>query len=329
MRAPEFWRRDGLVPSFLAPLAWGFDAAGRARRSMVRPSQAPLPIVCVGNLVAGGAGKTPVAMAIGARLRQLGRRVHFLTRGYGGHARGPLRVDTERHDTGDVGDEALLLAHVAPTWVSRDRPAGARAAAEANAEVVVMDDGHQNPALAKDLSIVVVDSAYGFGNGRIIPAGPLREAVRAGLARADAVVLVGPGDSGFDGRLDGSGAVVLHATLEPTPDSMGLAGKPVVAFAGIGLPDKVFATLAAMGCKLLGRHGFPDHHRYTADEIMSLVEEATARNATLVTTEKDYVRLPAEARPMVEVLSVRVAWTEPETLDDMLAALFAPPQGAC
>lgn len=329
MRAPDFWRRGGLVPAFLAPLAWGFDAAGRARRFIVRPSRVSVPVVCVGNLVVGGAGKTPVAIAVGARLRQLGRCVHFLTRGYDGRVRGPLRVDPRRHDARDVGDEALLLAHVAPTWVSCDRPAGARAAGAAGAEVVVMDDGHQNPALAKDLSIVVVDSAYGFGNGRIIPAGPLRETVRAGIARADAVVLVGPGGGDINGRLAGSGAVVLHAMLEPTPDSLSLGGKPVVAFAGIGLPEKAFATLAAMGCKLLGRHGFPDHHRYDADEIMFLVEEAAAANATLVTTEKDYVRLPAEARRMVEVLSVRVAWTEPGALDDMLAGLFRPMQGVC
>ena len=306
MRAPEFWRRGGFAPTLLAPLAWGFDAAGRVQRSVMRPWRSPVPIVCVGNLVAGGAGKTPVALAIGARLRQLGRQVHFLIRGYGGQARGPLRVEADRHSAGEVGDEALLLARVAPTWVARDRSAGARAAAAAGAEVVVMDDGHQNASLVKDLSLVVVDAGYGFGNGRVIPAGPLRETVSAGLSRADAIVLVGPGNGGpgnggIDDRLAGSGVAVLHVALEPTPDSMDIAGKPVVAFAGIGRPEKMFATLGAMGCHVVGRHAFADHHRYRGEEIMAIAEEAATKGATLVTTEKDFVRLPAEARPMVQL----------------------------
>lgn len=319
MRAPEFWRRDGLAPTLLAPLAWGFEAAGRARRSIVRPVRAPVPVVCVGNLVAGGAGKTPVAIGVGARLAERGRSIHFLTRGYGGRARGPLRVDPTRHTARDVGDEALLLAAIAPTWVARDRPAGANAAAAAGAGVVVMDDGFQNPAIAKDLSLVVIDSGYGFGNGRVIPAGPLREGVAGGLARADAVVLVGA--SGRDERLAAYDLPVLHAEVEPAPGSEALAARPVLAFAGIARPEKFFATLGGMGCRLVGRHAYPDHHRYTADEIMRLCEAAHEKGATPVTTEKDYVRLPEEARPMVEVLRVRLVWSEPAALDRLLATL--------
>ena len=324
MRAPEFWRRDGLAPALLTPLAWGFDAAGRARRAVVRPQRAPLPVACVGNLVAGGAGKTPVARSIGARLRRLGCSVHFLTRGYGGRARGPLRVDPARHTARDVGDEALMLATLAPTWVARDRPAGAFAAAAAGAEVVVMDDGFQNPALAKDLSLVVVDADYGFGNERVMPAGPLREDVARGLGRCDAVVLLGTGPGDLAERLAGCGAALLHAALEPTPEAQRLAGKPLVVFAGIGRPDKVFAMLAGMGCRLLGRYAFPDHHRYNPDQIMTLVEEASEKGALLVTTEKDFVRLPSEARPMVEVLNVRLVWADSEALDRLLAPLLAP-----
>ena len=323
MRAPEFWRRNGPIPALLSPLAWGFDAAGRARRALVRPRRVPVPVVCVGNLVVGGAGKTPVALSIGARLGNLGCTVHFLTRGYGGVARGPLRVDPGRHGAGEVGDEALLLAAAAPTWVARQRAAGAFAAAAAGAEVVVMDDGFQNPTLVKDLSLVVVDGEYGFGNERAMPAGPLREDVARGLRRADAVVLLGPDPGNLAGRLSRAGPVLLRANLEPTPECRRFAGKPVVAFAGIGRPEKVFATLAGMGCRVLGRHAFPDHHRYSPDEIMKLVEEANERDATLVTTEKDFVRLSREAWPMVEVLSVRLAWADPEALDRLLAPLFA------
>ncbi len=322
MRAPEFWQRDGPVPALLAPLAWGFDAAGRARRALARPRAAPLPVVCVGNLVVGGAGKTPVALAVGARIARLGHGVHFLTRGHGGRARGPLLVDSARHTAWEVGDEALLLAAAAPTWIARDRPAGAFAAAAAGAEAVVMDDGYQNPSLAKDLSIVVVDGGYGFGNGRVMPAGPLREDVARGLARADAVVLLGAGGGDLAARLGGAVPVLLRAVLEPTPESRDLAGRPVVAFAGIGRPEKMFATLADLGCQLLGRHRFPDHHRYRPDEIMALVDEARDRGAVLVTTEKDLVRLPEEARPMVEVLRVRLSWAEPERVDRLLAPLF-------
>ena len=323
MRAPEFWRRNGPIPALLSPLAWGFDAAGRARRALVRPRRAPLPVVCVGNLVVGGAGKTPVALSVGAHLGDLGCSVHFLTRGYGGVARAPVRVDPGRHTAGEVGDEALLLAAAAPTWVARQRAAGAFAAAAAGAEVVVMDDGFQNPTLVKDFSLVVVDGEYGFGNERAMPAGPLREDVARGLRRADAVVLLGPDASNLAGRLMRAGPVLLRANLEPTPECRRFAGKPVVAFAGIGRPEKVFATLAGMGCRVLGRHAFPDHHRYSPDEIMKLVEEANERGAALVTTEKDFVRLSEEAWPMVEVLSVRLTWSDPEALDRLLAPLFA------
>ena len=324
MRAPEFWRRNGLAPTLLAPLGWAFDAAGRTRQAVARPLRAPLPVVCVGNLVAGGAGKTPVARSIGAHLRGLGRDVHFLTRGYGGRARGPLRVEPGRHSARDVGDEALLLAADAPTWVARDRPAGALAAAAAGAKVVVMDDGFQNPALDKDIALVVVDADYGFGNGRVMPAGPLRENAARGLRRADAVVILGAEPRKFAERLSVGGAELFHARIEPTPGARRLAGKAVVAFAGIARPAKVFATLEGMGCRLLGCHAFSDHHRYSPDEIMAMVDEANQKRALLVTTEKDAVRLPDEARPMVEVLGVEIAWDDGEALDRLLAPLLSP-----
>ena len=317
MRAPDYWRHDGAAARLLAPLAWGYQSLAAVRRGLVRPQQADCPVICVGNLVAGGAGKTPVTLAMGKRLMARGRRVHFLTRGYGGTIAGPLEVDPDLHDARRVGDEPLLLAARAPTWVARHRPDGARAAVAAGAQVIVMDDGFQNPSLIKDLSLVVVDGEYGFGNGRTLPAGPLREPVVNGLARAHGVVVMGDGATWRD-SLAGYPKPILHGAIEPAAESASLAGQTVLAFAGIAYPGKFFATLDAMGCKLVGRHGFPDHHAYSADEIMTLVEAANAQGAVAVTTEKDHARLPLEAKPMVEALAVEVAWRDLAAIDGLL-----------
>lgn len=321
MRAPNYWRHDGPAARLLMPLAWGYGLLATARRGLTRPERAACPVICVGNLVAGGAGKTPVALDLGRRLIEAGRRVHFLSRGYGGAAAGPLRVDPGRHDAWDVGDEPLLLATTAPTWVARNRPQGARAAVGAGAEVIVMDDGFQNPSLIKDLSLVVVDGEYGFGNGRLMPAGPLRESVAAGLGRADGLVVMGEGAAWRDG-LAGFAKPILHGALEPAPESSALAGRRVLAFAGIADPAKLFATLDTMGCTLVSTHDFPDHHPYSADEIMTLVELAAAQGAVPVTTEKDHARLPVEARTMVEALRVHMAWREPAALDGLLDCIL-------
>ncbi len=327
MRAPDFWRHDGPAARLLNPLAWAYGLLASARRGLTRPQRAACPVICVGNLVAGGAGKTPVALDLGRRLIERGRRVHFLSRGYGGAAAGPLRVDPGRHHARDVGDEPLLLAATAPSWVARNRPQGARAAVAAGAEVIVMDDGFQNPSLIKDLSLVVVDGEYGFGNGRLMPAGPLREPVAAGLGRADGLVVMGGGAAWRDG-LAGFAKPILHGAVQPAADAAALAGRRVLAFAGIAHPAKLFATLDAMGCIVVGAHGFPDHHPYSADEIMTLVELAAAQDAVAFTTEKDHVRLPAEARPMVEALRVDMAWREPAMLDDLLDGMLeGAPQG--
>jgi tetraacyldisaccharide 4'-kinase len=320
MRAPSFWAKGGVVPAVLAPAAWAYDLAGRIMRASTRPYRAAVPVICVGNIVAGGAGKTPVALAIARRLSEMRRHPHFLTRGYGGRSTGPLRVERARHDAREVGDEPLLLARVAPTWVARDRPAGARAAVAAGADIVVMDDGLQNESLAKDLSLVVIDGGYGFGNGLVMPAGPLRETVASGLARAAAVVLVGEDTSGAERTIAGR-KPVLRARLIPGAGAENLLDRDVVAFAGIGRPEKFFATLSEMGARVVATRSFADHHFYSADEIMRLIDVATAREALVVTTEKDAVRLPPEARPMVQVLAVELEWEAPDQIDALLARL--------
>lgn len=312
MQAPEFWQRDGVVPRLLMPAAAVWRAGAAVRQRFTVPSRVGAPTICVGNAVAGGAGKTPVALAIAKALAARGAAPHFLTRGYGGSERGPLRVDPSVHDAGQVGDEALLLAAAAPAWIARNRAAGARAAAARGAGIVVMDDGLQNFGIAKDYALLVIDGGFGFGNGRIMPAGPLREPLRDVMQRVNAVVIVGEDRRNLGKDLR---PPVLAARFVPLPGSESIAGRPVVAFAGIGRPEKFFETLAGMDCDLVSVRRFPDHHAYTADDVMRCVEAAAAAGAVAVTTEKDAVRLPPEARNMVEVLRVGLEWQSPAAFD--------------
>ena len=322
MRAPEFWDAPpGLAAGLLAPLGIAWDAASRLRRAVARPYRAPLPVVCVGNLVAGGSGKTPVVLSLAAMAAAVGVALHVVTRGYGGRLAGPIRVDPVEHDAAAVGDEALLLAAVAPCWVARDRAAGVRAAAAAGARAVLLDDGFQNPAIEKDLSLVVIDAEYGFGNGRVMPAGPLREPPSVGLARADAVVLVGDGDP--PPAVRASRRTVLRAWLEPvSADSF--SGARVVAFAGIGRPAKFFASLRGAGAEVVSAHPFPDHHRYAEGELFRLRRAAEVGGARLVTTAKDWARLPPFWRRGMEVLTVEIRWQDPTAVTDLLFAALRP-----
>jgi len=318
MKTPVFWYSEpGTASAMLSPLAGLFALGGRVQVWFTRTRRAAVPVICVGNLVAGGAGKTPVALALASLLE--GRRMAFLTRGYGGKQAGPIQVKAQRAEL--VGDEPLLLARVAPTWVSRDRVAGAQAAVEAGAELIIMDDGFQNTSLAKDLSLVVIDGATGLGNGLLIPSGPLREPVEEGLARADAVVIVGEDKTGVAECLP-AGLPVLGARLVPTPEAEFIAGKRVVAIAGIGRPAKFFATLEEMGCTLAAHHAFADHHRYKPDEVMQICVEAAALDATPVTTEKDWVRLPVPTRPMVQSVPVVLEWQDEGQMRELLAGLL-------
>jgi tetraacyldisaccharide 4'-kinase len=324
MRAPEFWDHDGLLPRLLLPAALLYRFGGAVKAAMVKPWRAPVPVVCIGNLTLGGAGKTPVALAVADRLRARGRRVHFLIRGYGGRARGPLLVDPDRHDAGDVGDEALLLTRAAPTWVGGDRRRSATAAVAAGADVLVMDDGFQNRSLAKDLSLVVIDLDGGFGNRRVFPAGPLREPIAEGLRRAQALVLIGSGEAPAADK-SGGGLPVLRARLVAHDSALTLRGRRVAAFAGIGRPAKFFDTLDAIGAQVVVRRAFPDHYRYTAEDIMAICEEAAAQKAEPVTTEKDYVRLDPAMRPMVRAAAVSLIFDDPTRLDTLLDRYVTEP----
>jgi len=323
VRAPGFWYAPpGPAASLLAPLAAVWTMAGRVRRARARPFAAPVPVICVGNLVAGGAGKTPIVLDILTRLRSRGIAAHALARGHGGRLAGPVRVDPAAHTARDVGDEPLLLSATGPTWIARDRAAGARAASADGASLLVLDDGFQNPHLVKDLSLLVVDGATGFGNGRVMPAGPLREPLFDGMGRARAVVLMGPDRAGVTDAI-GKRLPILHARLEPDRAAAArLAGVRVLAFAGIGRPAKFFETLETVGAHLAGSVAFPDHHPYTAAELHAVLRRAESAGARPITTAKDAMRLPPEFRARVGVLPVHVTWRDPNEMDRLLNPLL-------
>jgi len=300
MRSPAFWWRAKPSPlaSLLRPASMIYGAVAGAR--MRRPGErAGLPVICIGNFTAGGAGKTPTALAVADMLEAAGEIPAFLSRGYGGSLSGPLQVE-EHHRAVEVGDEPLLLASRALTIVSRNRPAGARLAYEIGATVVIMDDGLQNPSLVKDCAIAVVDGATGIGNGLTLPAGPLRAPMQAQWPAIDAVLLVGEGAGGeaVAREAERQGKRVFHAGLSPYPAAVeALRGRKVLAFAGIGRPDKFFETLRGCGAILERTRAFPDHHPYSAAELAGLKEEAERMGLQAVTTEKDLSRIIGMGTP--------------------------------
>ena len=315
MREPSFWWRDTSLEALaLTPLAAAYGAVA-AYRMARRGHRASVPVICIGNLTVGGAGKTPTALALARMLINAGRRVVFLSRGYGGEIAGPLRVDAARHSAAEVGDEPLLLARLAPTIVAHDRVAGADMARAAGASAIVMDDGFQNPSLIKNLSIVVVDGARGIGNGRVIPAGPMRAPLRAQLRHAHALLILGTPSSQCEPVIAEARArnlPILHGQLEAEADAVSaLAGYRVMAFAGIGNPAKFFSTLGEAGISVPVTQAFPDHHRYSRHEAEALVDRAAREDLVLVTTEKDLVRI---ARAPELATLAKVARALPVTL---------------
>jgi tetraacyldisaccharide 4'-kinase len=299
MQAPGFWwRKSGAAAALLSPFAALYGSI--AGRRLAQPGERiGVPVICIGNPTVGGAGKTPTAIAVARLLIGAGERPAFLTRGHGGKLAGPVLVEAT-HTAADVGDEPPLLARVAPTVVSRDRVAGARRAIAAGASVIVMDDGFQNPSLAKDLVILVIDGTRGIGNGHVIPAGPLRARLAPQLERAHAILIVGDGA----GALPATNLPTFQARLEPDRAELAnLDSRRVLAFAGIGDPQKFFATLAAAGINTQIQRDFADHHRYRADEAATLLAEAERHDLALVTTEKDLARLQGD--PALAALASR------------------------
>jgi tetraacyldisaccharide 4'-kinase len=327
MRDPAFWwTGPSAAAALLSPAAACYGAI--AARRMAQPGfKAAAPVICVGNFTVGGAGKTPTAMALARILLQWRRRPFFLSRGYGGRVAGPVRIDQGAWTAADVGDEPLLLARVAPAIVAHNRPAGVKAAVAAGADTVIMDDGLQNPSVAKDFALAVVDGRRGIGNGRIFPAGPLRAPLAAQLDYVSAVLLVGTASPAADPTIAAArkrGLPVFHGDLQPTPDAVAaLAGKPVLAFAGIADPGKFFATLEAHGIPVAIRRPFSDHRPYTANDVAELMACAARNGLTLVTTEKDMARLrgdpaAAELAARATVLPVTLEFNDVAGLEEML-----------
>jgi tetraacyldisaccharide 4'-kinase len=326
VKAPAFWAVAPPSPLARALLPIGAAYGGLVAWRMGRPGRRiAVPVICIGNFTVGGAGKTPAAIAIARLLIAMGEKVAFLSRGYGGAGAGaPVAVDPRRHSASEVGDEPLLLARIAPCFVARDRVRAAQAAIAAGASVLALDDGLQNPALAKDFSLAVIDGAYGFGNGLCLPAGPLRAPPAAQWPHVSMAVVVDAPDRVGEGRRAVEGKPALAARLVPDASlAARLKDRDLLAFAGIGRPEKFFATLSSLGARLAVTRGFPDHHPYSPAELERLFAEAAAKGLIAVTTEKDHVRLPAAYAQRAMALPVALRFADEPALARLLAEALA------
>lgn len=332
MRAPAFWWRDRmtLAAFLLAPIgfAYGFATLIRMKR---RGHRSQARVICIGNPVAGGAGKTPAAIAVADILTGMNEPFAFLTRGYGGSSDGPLVVDVTRHGADEVGDEPLLLARHAPTVVARDRVAGAAYACTTGARTILMDDGFQNPSLQKDLSLLVIDGHVGIGNDLCIPAGPLRAPFIDQLGQCDAVMVIGEGVAGrkVADLAQRHGKPVLTARIEADEKTADrLRGRKVVAYAGLGRPEKFAVTLRQLGAEVVALHPLDDHRMPTQAEAETILRQAQDTGALVVATEKDVVKLAphphmAALAAATVAVPVTLVFDDAEAVRQLLAAAIS------
>lgn len=318
MKTPTYWGKRGFIARLLLPFAGLYWLASKIRQLLATPQEMPIPVICVGNITAGGSGKTPTVAALTELLLEIGKHAHIISRGYGGAPqKHPLLVDASTHTVHITGDEPLLLSQIAPTWVCPDRVASARSAANAGADLVLMDDGLQHPHIAKTLSLLVIDTHSAFGNGFLLPAGPLRETLGHALPRIDAAILIGDKREAVE-RLLPAALPRFYAALAPTLSLESFTERPTIAFAGLGRPEKFFNMLAKSGITPAVTLPYADHHPYTAEDISKLQALKATYGATLLTTEKDMVRLPANFQNQVTAIPIRLQWDNPQAVTHWL-----------
>ncbi|PPR44748.1 MAG: Tetraacyldisaccharide 4'-kinase [Alphaproteobacteria bacterium MarineAlpha5_Bin11] len=318
LRAPKFWyvRNTTIFSTIFLPTSLLFRLLSKLYILFSSKNSSTVPVICIGNLVVGGAGKTPVALKVGNLLKLAGYRPHFLTRGYAGKIKENIRV-LNNHSPEEVGDESIILSSVAPTWIGSNRIKSAKLAIKNNADCIIMDDGFQNPTIKKDFSIIVIDGKQGFGNQKVLPSGPLRESINSGLKRANAVIIVGE-DTFNIKKFIPSSIPCFGAKFDVSNNEKIYKGKKVTAFAGIAYPTKFFDTLENQGAKILKTFTFPDHYIYTETDLLNLVEKANKNNSILVTTKKDLIRVPESYKPLVYILEGEIKLGEEEVLKEVL-----------
>ncbi|WP_417428069.1 tetraacyldisaccharide 4'-kinase [Kiloniella sp.] len=330
MRTPEFWNHRGLISTLLLPLSGFYYLGSILRQKLASPTKVDVPVICIGNLTAGGSGKTPITLSLANTLQQMGKNPHIVSSGYGGSQEGPLRVLPSQHSAREVGDEPLMMAlansQTTPVWVSKKRIDGARAAIKEGANVILLDDGFQNPALQKDLSIIVVDNKIGFSNNRLIPSGPLRENITDGLKRADAIFIIKQPDETINPELADifDGKDVSNVTITPADKTIQatLKQKNIFAFAGIGYPQKFYSTLKDYSAKICGTKDFPDHHQYTESDLKQIMSLARGSDADAIfTTEKDFVKIPETYKDKISCLPIHAVWDNPQFINSLLHKL--------
>lgn len=307
MKTPKFWNDKGIKSTLLLPIGWIYSCLTSIRIKISTPRSVDIPVICVGNLTAGGTGKTPVSIYLGKLLKSLGYNPFYLSRGYGGRLQNVLVSPI--HNAKDVGDEPLLLAKHAPVMINANRYQGAVNAQKQGADIIIMDDGFQNPSLKKDISFIVVDGKIGFGNNRPIPSGPLRETLSAGIKRADALIILGNDDKNIKNLF-----TTLSFTGSVVPEEIDLTNKNVVAFAGIGRPEKFYDSLKQRGANIIKTIDFPDHHYYTDEELQEIIKTAKSYNAEIYTTTKDLVKIPQYFHTEIKPLNIDIQWNNEDKL---------------
>ena len=322
LKAPKFWylKRDTFLSRFLYPLSLLFRLATKIRNISSQTNSFTFPVICIGNLVVGGAGKTPVAIKIGELLKISGYNPHFISKGYTGILKRSTLVETW-HSPKSVGDESLLLSQTAPTWIGKDRINSIRLAKNMGADCIIMDDGFQNPTIHKDFSIIVINASQEFGNKRVMPAGPLRESIKAGLSRTNLIIVIGEITNSLQKHIPDH-IPIIEAKFKINNENKVFKGQKIIAFAGIAYPEKFFTSLMEQGAKIIKEITYPDHHIYDENDLLSLAEIANKNQSILVSTQKDFVRIPKSYRALVNTLEGKISFEKEDIIKEILTNII-------